>query len=85
MEKIFTDETISDIYEEEFFDKTHKSALAQKLKIEKDRALVVLKETLTEKQKELFLEYLNLSLEEKAETNFESFKRGFLRGVNFYE
>ena len=62
MEKIFTDEIILDIYEEELFDKVSRSDLSQKLKIEKDRALSVLKETLTEKQKELFLEYLNLFL-----------------------
>ena len=85
MEKIFTDEIILDIYEEELFDRAPRSGLSQKLKIEKDRALSVLKETLTEKQKELFLEYLNLSAEEKAETDFEIFKRGFLCGVNFYE
>ena len=85
MEKIFTDEIILDIYEEELFDKVSRSDLSQKLKIEKDRALSFLKETLTEKQKELFLEYLNLLAEEKAETDFEIFKRGFLRGVSFYE
>ena len=85
MEKIFTDEIILDIYEEGLFDRAPRSDLSQKLKIEKDRALSVLKETLTEKQKELFLEYLNLSAEEKAETDFEIFKRGFLRGVSFYE
>ena len=85
MEKIFTDEIILDIYEEELFDRAPRSDLSQKLKIEKDRVLSVLKETLTEKQKELFLEYLNLSAEEKAETDFEIFKRGFLRGVSFYE